>query len=215
MKSKKIGITLRVVENTSYVEKRDALSQDWPSLLESINCIPVFIPNSTASTKSILQEMDLDGIILSGGDCIGDNKERDFTEKIILDYAILKKIPVFGVCRGMQVINEFFGGKVTIIENNNHIVKSHKIRLLDSIIFPFFKHDPINVNSFHRNIIKENDLGNELKIFAVLDDDKTVEGFFHSKYPIIGVMWHPERNSTEQDRFLLKQFFYDQSMWSK
>lgn len=215
MKYKKIGITLRVVENTSYVEKRDALSHDWPSLLESINCIPIFIPNSIASTKSILEEIDLDGIILSGGDNIGDNQERDLTEKTILDYAISKKIPVFGVCRGMQVINEFFGGKVTTTENNNHIVKSHKISLPNLIISSLFKNNTIDVNSYHRNIVKENDLGDNLTTFAVFDDDKTVEGFFHDTYPIIGVMWHPERNSTDNDKFLLKQFFYDKFMWSE
>ena len=38
----------------------------------------------------------------------GDDDERDNTEKQIIEFGISKKIPIFGVCRGMQVLNKFF-----------------------------------------------------------------------------------------------------------
>ena len=210
MESKKIGITMRVVNAENYIERRDAISHDWPKFLKSINCIPVFIPNSS-STESFLEEMSLDGIILSGGDNIGDHKDRDQTEKIILNYAISKNIPIFGVCRGMQVINKFFGGKLTNTEN--HIVKSHDIQLNNPTMKSLFQSNEISVNSYHKNVIKEEDLGQNLEVFAKFNDDGTIEGFFHSLHPIIGVMWHPERAHDDMNKFLLKKFFSDKFLW--
>ena len=39
----KIGISLRVVDALNYVEKRDALSHDWPKLFDELELIPIFI----------------------------------------------------------------------------------------------------------------------------------------------------------------------------
>ena len=106
--SKKIGITTRIVNAQEYEEKRDALSQDWVEFLEIENIIPILIPNNLSNIPLFLKEINLDGIILSGGDNIGDDDERDNTEKQIIEFGISKKIPIFGVCRGMQVLNKFF-----------------------------------------------------------------------------------------------------------
>ena len=43
-------------------------------------------------------------------------------------------------------------------------------------------------------MINADNLGDDLNIFATFDKDESVEGFIHSSLPIIGVMWHPERN---------------------
>ena len=75
----KIGISLRVVTAQNYVEKRDALSQDWPIFLEKLNVNPIFIPNSMSNVKSYLYDMHIDGIILAGGENRGEHPERDKT----------------------------------------------------------------------------------------------------------------------------------------
>ena len=80
-RKQKIGISLRIVKASNYDEKRDALSHDWISFLEELGFIPVHIPNTLKNLGDFLQEMNLDGIILSGGDNIGENKDRDETEQ--------------------------------------------------------------------------------------------------------------------------------------
>ena len=70
---KKIGITSRIVEAPNYNEQRDALSHDWPKFLQALNLIPVFIPNALPDIDEFLNNLDLDGFILSGGDNIGDS----------------------------------------------------------------------------------------------------------------------------------------------
>ena len=67
------------------------------------------------------------GIILSGGNsllsCNGDSKERDHAEKKIYRLAISMQIPIIGVCRGMQLIQEMHGIKLFRIYNEKNTAK--------------------------------------------------------------------------------------------
>ena len=74
MSNKKIGITLRTGSASDYNEQRDLLSQDWPPFLEKIGLTPIFIPNSLEKISQFLDEIEMDGFILSGGDNVGDEK---------------------------------------------------------------------------------------------------------------------------------------------
>ena len=93
----KLGISLRVVKAEKYDEKRDALSHDWPILLEKLGIIPVYIPNILSDLKEFLKNTDVNCLLLSGGDNIGDNPERDTSEKNIIEYGINNKIPILGL----------------------------------------------------------------------------------------------------------------------
>jgi putative glutamine amidotransferase len=210
----KIGISLRIIDAQNYKEKRDALSHDWPILFEKLKLIPIFIPNSLNDPKAFLDSVGIQGIILSGGDNIGDFPDRDKTEIKLLDYGIKHTIPIFGVCRGMQVINKYFGGTISKNLTSSHVGKPHEIDIINPNISEYLKTKLVKVNSYHNNIITENDLGNDLKIFAKSIHDNSVEGFFHKQYKIIGVMWHPERHSNQNPEFVLKQTFLDNNFWN-
>ncbi len=201
--SRKIGISTRIVDAEGYKEKRDALSQDWIKFLDKSKMIPILIPNNLTNVASFLEEMNIDGIILSGGDNIGDNKDRDDTEKQIIEFGIENKLPIFGVCRGMQVLNKFFNGKICSSKNKDHVGKNHEVIILNETISSLLNQDKIIVNSYHQNIINFEDIGKSLISFAVNKKDNTIEGFIHEDLPIMGVMWHPER---EQNSILLKKF---------
>jgi len=215
MMKQKIGISLRVVNALNYVEKRDALSHDWPKLFDELELIPIFIPNTLKNIKNFLDELSLNGIVLSGGDDIGENYDRDKTENFLLKYAIDKKIPVIGICRGMQLINNYFGGKQIIDNNNQHIGNDHEIKIVNSKISQILNAKTIEVNSFHKNMINIDNLGNNLDVFATFDKDKSVEGFIHSSLPIIGVMWHPERNPNNDNKQIISKIFKDEDFWNK
>jgi putative glutamine amidotransferase len=209
----KIGITLRVVSSQNYFEKRDALSQEWPILLEKLGLIPIFIPNSLSNVDDFIIQNDITGIILSGGDDIGSHKERDETENNLLNYSIQHKLPVLGVCRGMQVLNTHFGGKISKNRSFNHVGTPHSLKLTHKL-FPFLD-SSFTVNSFHNNIIEKNELGDEIESFAISEKDETVEGFFHKTLPIIGVMWHPERQTDEINEKLIADIFINGYMINK
>ena len=207
VKKMKIGISQRIVNEQNYVEKRDALSHDWTNFLEEINLIPVFIPNSLSDTTSFLESFGLNGMILSGGDNLGVHPDRDKTELECLKFAISKKIPVLGVCRGMQLINNFFGGSIVQNDNNNHVRNNHAVKILDSDISNVLKTNLIVVNSYHNNLITKDVLAPELTSIAIDETDNSIECLLHDKYPILGVMWHPERTPDENNKTILQYFF--------
>ena len=212
-KKKRFGISLRVELIEKYNEKRDAISQEWTIFLQNLAITPILIPNTLGDVKSYISDVEIDGIILSGGDNVGQFPERDKTEKQILDYAIDKRFPVLGVCRGMQIINEYFGGNVIANDNDNHVGKPHEIHIMDQRFSRLLEYENIKVNSFHNNIITKNDIGNKLQIFALALHDNTVEGYYHQDLPIIGVMWHPERDMISKHQTKLMKIFENKSLW--
>jgi putative glutamine amidotransferase len=212
---KKIGITLRIEKIKKYNEKRDAISHDWVEFLEKLNFIPIFIPNTLNNTKHFLEEMKLDGLIMSGGDNKGDDIERDNTEKEIIEFAMERKIPLLGICRGMQIINSFFGGNQVTTNDLKHVIEHHKIHLVNNIVQNHFQTKEMEVNSFHNNIINKNSVGKNLEIFALAKIDNTVEGFYHEKFPILGIMWHPEREQNISKEIKLMKIFYEKIFWSE
>ena len=168
--------------------------------------MPILIPNSLNDVTSFLSSMKVNGLILSGGDNIGDYPIRDNTEKKIIEYGIQSNIPIFGVCRGMQILNKFFKGSVTT-QNLIHVGTPHNVQITSQKFLDLLKTDSIKVNSFHNNTILQSTLGKELNAFAFSTNDNTIEGFTHTKYTIMGVMWHPEREQNLINTLILKNFF--------
>jgi gamma-glutamyl-gamma-aminobutyrate hydrolase PuuD len=210
---KKVGISLRVENIKTYNEKRDAISQDWIKFCNSAGLIPILIPNNLKNTKEFLKSINVDMLIFSGGGNIGDNANRDKTEKNMMEFAIENKIPSLGVCRGMQFFNKFFGGKIYHDMDKTHVKTRHKIKITDKKIEKIFGLKSNTVNSFHENILKSNILSKELQSFGIDSNDDTIEAFYHKKYPIIGVMWHPERESNSKKELKLLKILENKTIW--
>lgn len=210
---KKVGISLRVENIKNYNEKRDAISQDWIKFCNRAGFIPILIPNNLKDTKKFLKSLNLDLLIFSGGDNIGDDPERDKTEKNMIEFAIKNKIPSIGICRGMQFFNKFFGGKIDYSLNKKHVKTRHKIKFIDKKIEKLLDKKTSIVNSFHENLIKSNILSRELMPFGIVEEDNTIEGCYHKKYPIIGVMWHPERELNFQKEIKLFKILQSRKIW--
>ena len=203
MPRKYVGISLRVVLVDKFNEKRDALSQDWTKFLDKFNAYPILIPNTLSNVEDFFNKIKIDILVLSGGDSIGEYPERDETEKKLIDFAIKKNIPILGVCRGMQILNDYFGGTTTVTNNQKHVSKSHTVDLINPKFSQIFGKDKLNVNSFHNNVITHKNLGKHLEPFGLSTNDNTVEGFFHKTHTIIGVLWHPERDSNVELELIL------------
>jgi putative glutamine amidotransferase len=191
---KRIGLTQRVDIISSYGERRDALDQRWYELLLEMGMLPVPLPNvETKYVVSLVNELKLDGIVFTGGNslCHLDRSaldrapERDDFELALIDYAVKKEIPLFGVCRGMQIINHYFAGELVAIDG--HIATQHRIVNCSEDI-----ELPVVVNSFHSWAIARDKLGKGLIAIAT-DTNGNIEGFIHCSKQIAAIMWHPER----------------------
>ena len=209
----KIGLSMRVIEERSYTERRDALAQDWCALCDGLNVALVAIPNTLKNPGCYVESLEIDGLILTGGNNLGDAPERDETEKALLAWAVEKKLPVFGVCRGLQMINHFFGGKVSseiataASLQDHHVATSHGVRVLDDGWASIVGSD-VMVNSFHDQGVLVADLSPDLIATAVTHDGQLVEALAHEYLPIVAIQWHPERSGPSQDldRQLLTHF---------
>ena len=210
---KKVGISLRVENIEKYKEKRDAISQDWIKFCNNLGFMPILIPNGLKNTKEFLKNMELDMLIFSGGDNIGDEPIRDKTEKSMIEFAIENNIPSLGVCRGMQFFNKFFGGKIKHSSKKTHVKTRHKINFTDKKIQKLLNKKTNIVNSFHENLLETKNLGLGLNSFGIAEHDKTIEAFYHEKYPIIGVMWHPERELNFKKEYKLLKILEEGKIW--
>lgn len=147
-----------------------------------------------------------DGLILCGGNDIspsfyneentfsqGIDYDRDLYEFQLLNQFVQLKRPVLGICRGMQIINVFFGGTLhQHIENHKSADGTdiyHGISIENGFLSDLYGKSA-TVNSCHHQAV--NKLGNTLLVTAIAPDN-TIEGIMHKTLPIIGVQWHPER----------------------
>jgi|TARA_B110000211_G_C13926883_1_gene485384 gamma-glutamyl-gamma-aminobutyrate hydrolase PuuD len=206
-----IAISTRVTEAQNYSEKRNSISFDFVAYLEELGIVPLLIPNNLSDVNSYLSAFKVEGIILTGGNNVDPKKynslsllpdvypERDETETLLFKYAINKKIPILGVCRGFHFINIQLGGSLTN-NINNHVNVKHKLLSLD------FDYNHKVVNSYHNQGIKEIQLSSKLNCLA-LSEDKLIEAYRNTESKILGFQWHPERNHSDFDSKLIKNHF--------
>ena len=181
---------MRVMNAADYHEPRDAISHDWIKLVDSWGMEPVCVPNTLKFPEAYLKSLRPDLLILTGGDDLGKTPVRDTAEMALLAGAIDRRLPVLGVCRGMQLINSYFGGTCVPIEG--HVAANHEVRLENDWCDIYG--DLATVNSFHNQGLTRERLGDGLTV-AATDKNGGIEAFFHHTYSIAAVMWHPERHT--------------------
>jgi len=83
-----LAITSRVEKHDQYQEIRDSLDQQLINFLSYCGYSSFILPNNVQNTKSLLEKITIDGIILSGGNDLFDyggiSKERDENEIFLL-----------------------------------------------------------------------------------------------------------------------------------
>lgn len=209
---KKIAITARLIENNTYFELRNALDIRWAKLFSELNVLPIPLLTGFDFEKYINNGLYIDAIILSGGNDLNSqnpnylSETRDKYEKNLINIALKQNIPLLGICRGMQIIGDFFNASFET--RNNHISKRHKIISAKSSKYFEFLNKIEEVNSFHKYCIK--DISDDF-IISARSDDNSVEAIEHKNYKIFAQMWHPEReepfNQFEID--LIKAFLFE------
>jgi gamma-glutamyl-gamma-aminobutyrate hydrolase PuuD len=183
-----VALSMRIVDASGYHEPRDAISHDWLRRVAAWGMTPVLVPNILADVSAFLDAAHPRLLILTGGDDPGAPGERHATESRLIDYALLRALPILGVCRGLQVLNLRFGGRLTEIAG--HVATMHEIAVDAPFRDAYGAHE--TVNSYHALGITPDGLAGALAPFA-RDASGAIEGAYHRAHPLVGLMWHPER----------------------
>ncbi len=154
---------------------------------------------------------DYDGLILGGGNDVQPKYygqelngsldfdiARDEREMELATAFLAAGKPIFGICRGSQLLNVALGG--TLIQHlacvDEHKVEgaewhSHAVLADKGSIFARIYGEKFRVNSLHHQAVDR--LGRGLKATLRAEGNGVVEGYEHDGLPILGVQWHPEK----------------------
>lgn len=144
-----------------------------------------------------------DGLILPGGVDISPSlygqknkasknvdKSLDKLQYKLLDKFVKAKKPVLGLCRGMQLINVYFGGTLKQ-DTKGHRGVTHTTTVASgSWIYGIYKKKSMNVNSRHHQAVQQ--LGKNLIATQRAKKGNVIEALEHKTLPIYGVQYHPE-----------------------
>jgi putative glutamine amidotransferase len=214
------------------------LENDMARYIAENGVIPVLLPDLPEERlMDLLAEMD--GFVFQGGNDVAPQSYgeepilegrwmgdayRDQYELRIMDYALRAGKPVFGICRGLQLMNVYFGGTLyqDIVIQKEGAILHRDAELYDELLHPiaftegklldtlYAGNSPLVVNTVHHQAIK--DLGKDLEVWAVCPEDGIIEaiGYTGAKEgKVMAVQWHPEFSNSLSDQLLDKYQLLD------
>lgn len=212
------------------------LENDMASYLARKNAMPILIPDIPEDHLECFF-MELDGLVLQGGADIAPasynevpighwkgDAYRDAYELKLIDKAVKQKKPILGICRGMQLLNVYFGGTLyQDIQTQHEGALKHRDagrydRLAHVIEFTeggkleqlYSNHKQPVVNSVHHQGVKE--LGKGMITEAKSSADGIIEAIAWTGADlgkVYGVQWHPEFSATLGDQLIPAAPLYD------
>ncbi len=204
-----IGITAGVDE-----EGRASVSEAYMRAVRAAGGLAVMFSPVETEYEAWYQVQAVDGLVLSGGGDVcpllfGEeprhgigrvDRVRDVWEIALCRMAVREGKPIFGICRGMQVMNIALGGDVyqdialraDIIchrQTSAHGTTWHSVRLLAGSRLRGLFGNTIAVNSYHHQAVRR--VADMLTVTAAASDGVT-EAIEGREGWLIGVQWHPE-----------------------
>ncbi len=214
-----IAIASISVQDRSYPAVKGVRTTYIDSILEA-GGIPVIVPQFVKKPAEIATILSLShGVMFCGGTDISpdyykaekhpateiSDDSRDESEFELFAQAKNQKIPIFGICRGCQLINVACGGDLfqdlpseggrfsqhgTDAKGSDNVYAAHRVAVKSGTkLSQIFGATDLLVNSIHHQGIKK--IGQEL-IASATAPDGLVEAIEHPTDYIVGVQWHPE-----------------------
>ena len=194
------------------------MSQNYANRIIENGGLPFFLPVTTKSLMIPQIARKIDGLLLPGGVDIDPNLYGEqprprlgrivpntdaFEVSIIKEFLGLNK-PIFGICRGCQILNVALGGTLYqdlvreyegVFQHQQSAPRWHSAHTIvidpESRLYQLADNKPnVRVNTYHHQAVKT--LGSGLKATAHALDG-VIEAFENPNHRfLLGVQWHPE-----------------------
>jgi anthranilate synthase component 2 len=158
-------------------------------------------------TVDELQASDPDAIVLSPGPCT-PNEAGICLEAI---RRLGDRIPMFGVCLGLQAMGQAYGGEVVRAPLPMH-GKVSAVRHKGETVFRGIN-GPFQATRYHSLVIDRASIPDDLAITAETDDG-LVMGASHRHDPVHGVQFHPESILSEHGLTIFRNFLDLAAAWN-
>lgn len=177
--------------------------------------VPITAATDVAERDARLATMD--GLLISGGADLdparfGEDRapltrvdaQRDALDEAAWRVADRQRVPVLGICRGLQALNVFAGGSL-VQHVEGHVdeeqVVTHPVRVAPaSRLGRLTAATELEVNSYHHQAVRPDQLGEGLRVSATaahegLELVEALESTDPQRW-LVGVQCHPERTET-------------------
>lgn len=213
-----VVVTRRTLRKQKYI---DYVSEAHLSLLIQLKLLPVMVPVVDGSLPCLPQYMtDMSGLLIVEGedveptryDAVPANHKyleqthslKDEIEIRLMKVALRKKLPIFGICRGSQLLNVVCGGTLfgdvqkekksdlKHIDNDNYDNHRHSITITpDTPLQTWYDRTELPVTSYHHQGVRK--LASRFKPMAHAEDG-LIEAYYDPKREfLVGLQFHPER----------------------
>ena len=228
-----IGITcgIELVVRSSF---REVLLDAYSEGIERAGGVPVILPNTEDPSLAGDMAARLDGVMITGGPdmdprLFGGRADktvsRIYARRDAFEIALIKhvldhtRMPLFGICRGLQVLNVALGGDLYVDlpsagfpEHSFHDIYpremvSHEVDIRkNTLLHSIMQCEAAGVNSFHHQAVKTPAPG--LVATAFSRPDELIEALeLPGDRFVLGVQWHPEgMKDDERQQALFKRF---------
>jgi putative glutamine amidotransferase len=207
-----------------------ALRENYCAAIVAQGGVPVCLPHEPALAEQYLDVID--GLVITGGafdippSMYGDTSQHETVvlkekrtqfEFAITRGAVVRTMPILGICGGEQLLNVVLGG--TLIQHipdsivdalaheqpNPRHEAGHSIRIAQGTLLQrIVQREEIQVNSAHHQAVRA--VGDGVVINAVAPDG-VIEGIEYPAHPFcLGVQWHPEYHVTTADTQIFEAF---------
>jgi gamma-glutamyl-gamma-aminobutyrate hydrolase PuuD len=219
-----VVVTRRTLRKEKYI---DYVSEAHLSLLIRLKLLPVMVPVVEGTLACLSEYMiNMRGLLIVEGEDVEPKHYeataanhryveqihplKDEIEIRLIRTALRKKLPIFGICRGSQLLNVVCGGtlfgdvqkekksRLKHIDYDNYDIHRHAVTIIpDTPLHDWYGRTELSVNSYHHQGVRE--LAPRFTPMAHAADG-LIEGYYDPGSDfVVGLQFHPERMPEEPD----------------